>query len=77
MGIWAIINNNIVVNSIVADAKEIAESSTSLDVIEITSLNPIGIGWYLENDVWYAPKPLDGKEYTWDYESKKWYEILP
>jgi hypothetical protein len=43
----AIIENNIVVNTIVAESKEIAEQITGLTCVEFTLENPavIGLGW--------------------------------
>ncbi len=45
MANYAVIQNNIVTNIIVADSKEIAEEVTGLLCIEYTEENPVGIGW--------------------------------
>lgn len=47
MSIFAVIENNIVTNVIVADSKEIAEAATGNTCIESTLSNPafIGYGW--------------------------------
>lgn len=45
MSNFAVIKNNVVVNVIVADSKEIAEEATELKCVEITEENPAGIGY--------------------------------
>ena len=50
--IFAIIENNIVVNVIVADSEEIAQEVTNLEVLDITD-SVLRIGDYRdENGVW-------------------------
>ena len=75
MANWAIIKDNIVINIIVAETKEIAEETTQSTAIEYTNEKPLSINWYLENGIWYAPKPDDGLEYIWSIEQNRW--ILP
>ena len=55
---YAIKDGSVIVNVIVADTKEIAESVTSLEAIEVTEEQPIGIGWTLINDEWQIPESL-------------------
>jgi hypothetical protein len=55
MGIWAIINNDVVENTIVAESKEIAELVTGKSALEITSDFQVGINWFLENGTWFPP----------------------
>ena len=45
MATFAVIDNNIVTNIIVADTKEIAETVTGSTCVEYTDENPAGIGW--------------------------------
>lgn len=47
MANFAVIDNNKVVNNIVADTKEIAEEATGQLCVEYTEENPahIGLGW--------------------------------
>jgi hypothetical protein len=45
MSTYAVIKNNEVINTIVADSKEIAEEATNEICIEYTLENPVGIGW--------------------------------
>lgn len=52
---FAVINNNIVENVIVADTKEIAELVTNKTCVEYTESNPAGIGWTYENGKFIAP----------------------
>jgi hypothetical protein len=45
MANYAVIENNKVINVIIADSKEIAEQVTGLTCVEITEENPTDIGW--------------------------------
>lgn len=45
MKTYAVIENNKVVNVIVADSKEIAEEITNLTCIEYAANSGVGIGW--------------------------------
>lgn len=52
--IYAVMNNNVVENTIVADKKFIDKFYKG--AIDITNVEPRpSIGWILENDVWTAP----------------------
>ena len=55
MSTWAIINNDVVENTIVAESKEIAELVTGKSVLEITSNFQVGINWFLKNGTWVPP----------------------
>jgi hypothetical protein len=55
MANYAVIQNNIVTNVIVADSKEIAEEVTGLVCIEYTEENPAGIGWVYDGTNFIAP----------------------
>jgi hypothetical protein len=45
MANYAVIQDGIVTNVIVAESKEIAELVTGLTCVEYTQENPAGIGW--------------------------------
>jgi hypothetical protein len=55
MATFAVIQNNIVTNIIVADTKEIAETVTGSTCVEYTDENPAGIGWTYADGVFTAP----------------------
>jgi hypothetical protein len=56
MTTFAVIDNNIVENIIVADTKEIAEKVTGKECIEYTEENPAQIGWTYTNGAFVAPE---------------------
>jgi hypothetical protein len=53
---FAIIENGIVTNVIVAKDKKTAESVTGKDCVAYTEENPAGIGWTYIDGVFVAPK---------------------
>lgn len=55
MANFAIIENNIVTNVIVADTIEVAEQITGLTCVEYTTENPAGIGWTYDGENFIAP----------------------
>jgi hypothetical protein len=68
---WHIIENNSVIDSIIADSKEIVEELyPGLIILEDDGV--IGVGWTKENDLWKALYPTDGLEYTWSEELHSW-----
>jgi len=52
---FAVIENNIVTNVIIAESKEIAELVTELTCIEYTIENPACIGWGWDGTNFIAP----------------------
>lgn len=70
MANWAIIENNKVVNRLVADSKEIAEAVSGLEAIDDEGW--IGIGFELTPEGWRPVYPTDGQEYFWNDELKFW-----
>jgi hypothetical protein len=58
MSNYAIKDGSVIVNVIVAETKEIAESVTNLEAIEVTEELPIGIGWTLVDGEWQIPEFL-------------------
>lgn len=55
MANYAVIQNNKVVNVIVADSKETAEEVTGSTCIEYTETNPAGIGWTYNGSTFEVP----------------------
>lgn len=58
---YLIVQNNKVVNVIVADTKEIAEEVTGLEAIAVTGSEP-WIGWTRSGNVWIKPEPVEPTE---------------
>lgn len=52
---FAVLNNNVVTNIIIADSKEIAEEVTGLVCAEYTQENPAGIGWTYDGTNFVPP----------------------
>ena len=52
---FAVLNNNIVVNRIVADSKEIAQQFVGLDCVEYLDENPLEIGYIYDGENFNAP----------------------
>jgi hypothetical protein len=57
MATYAVINNGIVENVIVAESLEIAEQIVSFTCVEYTDQNPAGIGWTYDGKKFIAPEP--------------------
>jgi hypothetical protein len=72
MANYALIENGIVINTIVADSLEIAEEITGLSAIEFTEESPLGINWYwLEAaNAYVVPSPYPS--WTYNVEDKVW-----
>lgn len=60
MATYAVIENDIVINVIVADTLEIAQEVTGKTCIEYNDTNPAGIGWTYDGEKFVAPK-LEGE----------------
>jgi hypothetical protein len=56
MSTYAQVENNIVVNTVVADAEWIAQQPGTWILYDET--NPCGIGWSVENGVCVIPTPI-------------------
>lgn len=52
---FAVVKNYEVINMVVADSKEIAESLTSLECVEYATYTDCGIGWTYIDGVLAAP----------------------
>ena len=55
MATYAVVNNNIVQNVIVAQSLEIAQEITGNTCIEYTDENPAAIGWAYDGKKFIAP----------------------
>jgi hypothetical protein len=74
--LWLIVENNKIINHIVAESEEIAkELFPNNDILEDDGV--IGIGWEKIDNVWKSKYPDDGLDYVWNSESKKWEENSP
>jgi hypothetical protein len=58
MATFAVIENDKVVNTIVADSKEIAELVTGQTCVEYTDENRAGIGWTYDGEKFIEPMPV-------------------
>jgi hypothetical protein len=57
MATYAVIENDIVINVIVADTVEIAEEVTGKTCVEYNDNNLAGIGWAYDGEKFVAPEP--------------------
>jgi hypothetical protein len=62
MPLFLVIENNKIINSILADSKEDAEMATKLQCFELNSDFPYGVGWVYENDTWVDKSLLPPEE---------------
>jgi mannitol-1-phosphate/altronate dehydrogenase len=67
---FAIIENNSVINVIVADSEEIAKLIYPNAEIVDTEVTSIGMFWFKDNNKWYPPKP-EGT-YVWNEDAQNW-----
>jgi hypothetical protein len=80
---FAVINNGIVENCLVADSLAIAEEITGYTCVEYTPDVEVSIGYLYENGVFtnpnptipLPPAPTNGKLHTWDEETQTWVEV--
>ena len=68
----AIIENGIVVNTIICESIELAESITGLTAVEYSNENPAGIDWTYNNTTkkFRSPKPY--ASWIYNEEIKQW-----
>lgn len=52
---FAVIDNNVVVNIIVADSLEIAENATNKTCVEYQDSDPVLIGWFWDGTNFVKP----------------------
>jgi hypothetical protein len=72
---YAIVENGTVINTIIADSKEIAESVTGKECVEYTDENPMGIGWTWSDshNKYIEPSPF----LSWTYNGQYWEPPIP
>lgn len=58
MATFAVIEDGIVINTIVADSQEIAEEHTGKTCVEYTVEKPALIGWTYDDGVFANPNPV-------------------
>jgi hypothetical protein len=75
MANWLIVNDNVIVDAVVADTMEYVEELFLSQVLEDDGIK--GIGWTLTQDGWRAPYPAGGIQYTWDSELNAWVPESP
>lgn len=68
---FAIYEDSIILNVIIADSKEIAEEITGLNAIE-TEGSP-WISWTLEEEGWRSPQPY----LSWSWNNNEWTPPVP
>ena len=73
---FAIHNGSVVVNVIVADNREAAESLTGLQAMEVTVNGP-GIGWTKDDRGWITTTPSPYASWTWDYDQMTYVPPVP
>jgi hypothetical protein len=67
---WFIIENDAIINTIVADSKEVLESLPINEYQEDDGIK--AIGWTRLSGIWQAPYPTDGLDYIWDDKLNCW-----
>jgi len=75
MKTWHIVENDIIIDSLIADPKEqVYTVYPGKEIVEDDGF--IGIGWIRTGDSWRAPEPIDDKIWEWNEELKRW-EFVP
>lgn len=72
MSDFAVVDNGVVVNVIVADDEATAEAVTGLDVLAVIDGVP-GMAWTLEDDGWRPPAPYA----SWVWDGSVWQAPVP
>jgi len=73
----AIIENGIVVNTIVCESVELAESITGLTAVEYTDENPAGIDWTYNSITNKFTPPQPFPSWIYNEEIKQWEAPMP
>lgn len=74
---FAVIENAKVINVIVADSKEIAESLTEKECIEYTEENPLGVDWFWHEDANKYVMPAPHASWVYSVEKNVWEAPIP
>lgn len=69
---YAVHNGSTILNVIVAETLEIAESLTGLNAVLSVEGNP-WIGWTLQDDGWRPPSPFP----SWSWNGQEWEPPVP
>ena len=72
MSNYAMYESDTIINIIVAESKDLAESITGLKAIEIIDNRPL-MGWELFEGVWRSQKPFD----SWTWNGEDWEAPIP
>jgi hypothetical protein len=72
MADYAIVQDGMVVNVIVAESEQIAVEVTGMDVIESVNGVP-GVAWVLHDDGWRPPSPFP----SWVWNGESWLPPVP
>ena len=77
MANYAVIDNETVINTIVADSLEVAQEVTGQTCIEYTDEAPLGVNWYWDStaDAYIIPAPH--ASWAYNYELKTWEAPTP
>jgi hypothetical protein len=77
MANYAVIDNQTVINTIVADSLEVAQETTGQTCIEYTDEAPLGVNWYWDTvaNAYIIPSPH--ASWIYNYESKVWEAPTP
>ena len=68
---WLIIENNKVINHVVAESEEIIKTLyPNNEIMEDNGI--VGIGWERIEGIWKSKYPEDGLEYTWNISKNTW-----
>lgn len=77
MANYAVIDDNVVCNIIVADSKNIVEEMTGKSCIEYTDEYPLGIGWYWDDMANGYVMPAPHPSWIYNYELNVWETPIP
>lgn len=67
MADFAVVENNVVTNVVVADSTEVAEATTGRSVVPVVNGIP-GVGWTRHNNSWREPSPFS----SWVWDGSTW-----
>jgi len=77
MANYAVLDNDTVINVIVADSKEVAEEITGKTCIEYTDEAPLGINWYWHNEADAYISPANYPSWIYNVATKSWEAPIP
>ena len=77
MANYAVVDNEIVINVIVADSKEVAEEITGKTCIEYTDEAPLGLNWYWYDEADAYIPPANYPSWVYNLTTKSWEAPIP